>query len=235
MHVTGEMVQWSSEGEPAQVAGQDLKRAVLELAVCCLLHQHYPGQGTRHQAALVLGGFLARAGWNADAIEHLVEVLARNAGDDDVRDRVEAATSAVGVKANGQDVSGFTRLAEVWGEDVAKTLGKWLGSRERSDNERGGLEDKIALEFAAQHTNDCRYVAASSRWMTWAQWRWLHEETLAAFDQARALCRKAGDAQARTVAAVERLARSDRRIAATAEQWDAEPELINTPTMENSS
>ena len=36
-------------------------------------------------------------------------------------------------------------------------------------------------------------------------------------------------ANARTVAAVERLAKADRRLAATADQWDANPWLLNTP------
>jgi hypothetical protein len=237
MHVTGEMVQWSHEGEPAHVDGAGLKRAVLELAVCCLLHPHYPGQGSRHEGALVLGGFLARNGWTAGAIEHLVEVLARAATDDDVRDRVEAAASAVNVKSNGHDVAGFTRLAEVWGEDVAKVLGKWLGGprERRADNGHGGFEDDVALGFAAQHADNFRYVAASSQWMRWSAARWLPEETLAAFDEARTLCRQGGNAQAKTVAAVERLARTDRRIAASTEQWDAEANGINTPTAESNT
>ena len=37
-------------------------------------------------------------------------------------------------------------------------------------------------------------------------------------------------ASAKTVYAVERLARSDRRLAATTEQWDCDPWLLNTPT-----
>ena len=36
-------------------------------------------------------------------------------------------------------------------------------------------------------------------------------------------------ASARTVAAVERLAKADRRLAATVDQWDADPWLFNTP------
>jgi len=36
-------------------------------------------------------------------------------------------------------------------------------------------------------------------------------------------------ASAKTVAAVERLARADRRLAATTDQWDADPWLLNTP------
>jgi putative DNA primase/helicase len=37
-------------------------------------------------------------------------------------------------------------------------------------------------------------------------------------------------ASAKTIAAIERLAKSDRRIAATTGQWDADPDVFNTPT-----
>src|SRR5258707_15808170 len=50
---------------------------------------------------------------------------------------------------------------------------------------------------------------------------------------AAAECNKARSAKelvsAKTVAAVERLARSDRRLAATTDQWDADLWLLNTP------
>jgi hypothetical protein len=129
MHVTGEMVQWVRDGEPAHVAGNELKRTVLKLAVACLLKQHYPGQGSRHAGALVIGGVLAGAGWQPDDIRHVVEVAARAAGDDDVRDRAESAANAVDLKASGGNVSGRARLGEAWGQDVADTLGKWLNLR----------------------------------------------------------------------------------------------------------
>ena len=61
------------------------------------------------------------------------------------------------------------------------------------------------------------------------------------FDFARRVCRGAASecdkkfasavASAKTVAAVERLTRADRRLAATAEQWDADPWLLNTPVV----
>ena len=54
------------------------------------------------------------------------------------------------------------------------------------------------------------------------------ESTLCAFDEARKLCRKAGTATAKTVAAVVTLARSDRTIAATVDQWDRDPWSLNT-------
>jgi hypothetical protein len=228
LHVTGESVEWVADGEPARVGGDDLKRAVAQLAVACLLKRHYPGEGSRHEGALVIGGVLARAGWTADDIMHVIGVVARAVGDREVSDRVNTAASAINKKANGEDVAGHARAADVWGKDAADTLAKWL----RADAPRqpkGGQEDSIALDFAEQHADDYRYVAASGQWMRWIGSCWRPERTLAAFDSARTLCRRAGDAQAKTVAAVERLAKADRRIAATAEQFDASPKLFNMP------
>ena len=51
-------------------------------------------------------------------------------------------------------------------------------------------EDRVALDFAAQHANDLRYVAKSSQWMRWNGETWQSEDTLAAFDEARKLCRR---------------------------------------------
>jgi hypothetical protein len=67
----------------------------------------YAGQGSRHEGALVLGGVLSRARWTENDIRHLVGVIARHAGDGDVRDRVETAASALAAKANGTDDPAF--------------------------------------------------------------------------------------------------------------------------------
>src|SRR5262245_50281253 len=77
MHATGEPIAWVSNGEPARVDGAELMRAVRKLAVASLLKSHYPGQGSRHEGALVIGGVLARAAWSAEDIAHVVEVVAR--------------------------------------------------------------------------------------------------------------------------------------------------------------
>jgi Bifunctional DNA primase/polymerase, N-terminal/D5 N terminal like len=232
MHVTGEMVEWVSNGEPARVDGAALKHAVTKLAVAALLARHYPSDGSRHAGCLAIGGVLARAGWDADTIGQVVEAAARAAGDDDISDRSTAARSAVEAKANGHDIAGLTSLAEKWGEDVATTFRHWFRVHAQHAGKGAGLEDSTALTFAEQHADDYRYVAKNSQWMRWATTRWEPEDTLHAFDMARKLCREAGDAKAKTVAAVVTLARSDRRMAATADQWDAQSKIINTPTKE---
>ena len=100
-------------------------------------------------------------------------------------------------------------------------------------------DEALALRFAEIHANDLRYVAAWGRWLFFDGTRWRFDETLLAFDRARQICRQAAAAcnanlakvlaSAKTVAAVERLAKSDRRLAATVDQWDADPWELNTP------
>jgi len=230
MHETGEMVEWVRNGEPAKVAGDELANAVRKLAVASLLSTHYPGQGSRHDGALVIGGVLARAGWDANDIGHVVMAVARAVGDNDVSDRITAATNAVNLKANGHAIPGFEKLREVWGDEVAETLKHWLKLPGQRDNKSVDLEDRVALAFATQHADHFRYIAESNQWIRWADFYWKEEKTLFAFDESRKLCRGAGDARARTVAAVTTLARSDRRIAAATDQWDGNSKILNTPT-----
>ncbi len=101
-------------------------------------------------------------------------------------------------------------------------------------------DEALALRFSNIYENGLRYTAAWSMWHFWNGFRWEQDETLHAFDLARAICRAASAecpkknlarrvASAVTVAAVERLARADRRHVATVEQWDVDPWLLNTP------
>jgi len=91
-----------------------------------------------------------------------------------------------------------------------------------------GTEDALALVYAERHVADSRYVAAWSRWLLYDGARWIIDTTLHAFDRARAICRElapestkpAAVMTAKTVSAVVQLARADRRLAATVEQWD---------------
>ena len=98
-------------------------------------------------------------------------------------------------------------------------------------------EDHLALNFTERHGKDLRHVAAWNKWLLWSDISWKLDETVYVFDLVRAICRekasesnkpKPGLATARTVAAVERLAKSDRQHAATADQWDVDPNAFNT-------
>jgi putative DNA primase/helicase len=101
-------------------------------------------------------------------------------------------------------------------------------------------EDALALAFTGKFSQDWRYVAAWGRWLVWTGQRWQHEDTLKSQHLIRHICRDAALkmdnhksavklASSGTVGGVERLARTDRRHAATATEWDADPWLLNTP------
>lgn len=100
-------------------------------------------------------------------------------------------------------------------------------------------DEAIALDFAEAHQDQLRYVAETSRWMTYREGRWSPDKTLDVYSFVRASCRQHANnapdsrrrdiASASTVAAVERLARADDRFRATADQWDSDPWLLNTP------
>jgi P4 family phage/plasmid primase-like protien len=101
-------------------------------------------------------------------------------------------------------------------------------------------DDALALEFTERHAQELLYVAKWGSWLNWDGTRWKFEDTLKAFDFARSVAReqakkcserkqKAKVASAATVAAIERLARSDRLHAATVDDWDSNPWLLNTP------
>jgi putative DNA primase/helicase len=99
-------------------------------------------------------------------------------------------------------------------------------------------DDHLALEFVNRHGHELRYVAPWGRWYRYDGTCWRRDETLNVYDLARVsnrdLARVAKKvakqvASAKTRAAVEQLSRADRRVAATVDQWDADPWLLNTP------
>ncbi|MFN3348888.1 phage/plasmid primase, P4 family [Pseudorhodoplanes sp.] len=118
------------------------------------------------------------------------------------------------------------------------------GEAEAIDRPIEYADESLALRFTGRHEHDLRFVNLWGRWLIWDGQRWRIDETLKAFDLARAVARegsaeiveKKGPAKlasivasAKTVAAIERLARADRRHAARTEDWDADPWALNTP------
>lgn len=104
--------------------------------------------------------------------------------------------------------------------------------------------DALALRFTGRHEHELRFVNLWGRWLIWNGRRWEIDETQRALDLARHVGREASAeiidakgpaklaasvASAKTVAAIERLARADRRHASVTDEWDADPWLLNTP------
>ncbi len=158
----------------------------------------------------------------------------RNEGEDAVRARSDRAEK---YEPNGGGAAPASSTI---------TGGKKSGSKKSTGKATADApefsDEALALSFAAAHADDLRYVAASNSWLMWDGQIWRYDDTLNVYDLVRQLCRTAatvcrkpdkakGLASAKTVAAVERLARSDRRLAASVEQWDADPWLVTCTTV----
>jgi putative DNA primase/helicase len=107
--------------------------------------------------------------------------------------------------------------------------------RQKLDEPNPFTEDALALRFSAQYANTLRYIATKGQWQFWNGERWYGEQTYLAFELARRSCREAARdgnppnsiLAAKTIAAVERMAKADRRQATTIEQWDADDWAFN--------
>jgi putative DNA primase/helicase len=104
--------------------------------------------------------------------------------------------------------------------------------RQKLDEPDPFTEDALALRFSTLYADVLRYIATKGQWQSWDGERWYGEQTYLAFELARRSCREAAQEYgngnppksilaAKTIAAVERIAKGDRRQATTIEQWDA--------------
>ncbi len=188
-------------------------------------HRELKAVGDYAYVASLLDGVPDRA-----SIEHYVKMVRANAD----RRRATKLTERAHQLAGDPTVS-TTVLAQI-GKDLTELA---LGIESPPPR---FSEEALALRFSRIYEGELRYVAGWGRWMCWDGARWREDDTLAVFDLCRTICRRAsaecGDAKeraamkiaaAQTVAAIERLARADRRHAALVEQWDADPWLLNTP------
>ena len=101
-------------------------------------------------------------------------------------------------------------------------------------------QDWLALRFSERYGDDLRYTADWGHWYQWEKYVWRRDNTIHVYDLARDLCREYGRqapnpkvkkelADARTVAAIERMCKADRRHAMTIEQWDEHLIWLNMP------
>jgi putative DNA primase/helicase len=255
VHESGDPITWDEAGEPAAANGADLLRRARLLASCCLFARYWPGQGARHDAALALGGFLARAGIQPSQIKCLVEAIAKCAGDTEWKDRREAAEDAARACLEGKRAYGLPVLKKTFGDEVAMQVAEWLDykgqSNESTDVDEASpktsrrfsndivTEDSAAFEFAERHGDILRYCHSTGAWFRWNGVFWEKDQTRLAFQWSRELARELAENQDERkryitnktsfASGVERFAKGDPKIAVTIDYWDADAWLLGTP------
>jgi putative DNA primase/helicase len=238
-------------------AGDDdpIRRAYVEAALADETKRvATAGRGGRNDAlniaALRLGKLVAGGWLDQGRVERALEDaahangLARDDGPKSVRDTIRSGLYA-GMREprdppewQGPTTGGWRSNGAAASEDEAPQY-----EQQKDGGSPPTTEDALGLEFAKAQADVLRYVAMWSRWLRWDGNRWSTDETLSVFDLVRRHCRVARKAlpadaseklhailaSASTVTAVERLAKSDRRLAATVDQWDRDPDALNTP------
>ena len=109
-------------------------------------------------------------------------------------------------------------------------------------------QTSAALQFVERYGNEMRYVSEWRKWMHWDGARWVKDKTELGFDLVAGICRETalemksnGLKGASTVAGapfingVEKIARTNRLIAAAPDIWDTNQWLLNTPTVSSTS
>jgi RecA-family ATPase len=163
IHEEGEAITWEKTGEPAKADDSDLSRRVAHVAAYALIARHWPKQpGSRHDCALVLGGFLARAGRSSAHIKVAAEAITRAAGDEEWRDRRKAAEDAAIAYQSGKNAHGLNSLRKTFGDPVAEQVAEWLNYAENNADAKDAKQEPYNQEE--------QQAPAPLRWLDMSTW-----------------------------------------------------------------
>jgi hypothetical protein len=168
VHPSGEFYEWDVDKGPAHVGYDELRTAVSRLAIACLLMRHWPSKGALHDCALGVGGFFARAGWQAKEIEHLVLSICRVLpGVKEAKKHARTAADSVKALADGKPVFGLPWMSEFFGKDVASKVATFVGyykddGAEEAKSLEQGAEGVSLSDFYALMTSH-QYIFAPCR------------------------------------------------------------------------
>lgn len=147
-HPSGEAITWDKDGEPATVTAEELLPRIGRLASAVLLARHWPGEGTRHKAALALAGGLLRAGWTEDEAVRFLAAVVFAVGDDEPEDRIRAAVSSAEAREEGRPTTGWTRLSSLIDPRVVTAVVRWLGTTSK-EGQANSNSNSSYEEFAS--------------------------------------------------------------------------------------
>lgn len=129
VHPSGEEVRFASEGNPAEVKAPEIERKVRVLGAAALLGRYWPAKG-RHEAQLALAGGLLEAAWEDKDAELFLRAVCFLAGDEDPDKRKSTVVTTRARIESADPIMSWPKLTEVLGEDIVKTVRKWLNIRD---------------------------------------------------------------------------------------------------------
>jgi hypothetical protein len=120
-------------------------------------------EGQRHDLALGLAGLLAKLGVSQDEAIALLCEIAKEAGDNEWRDRERALKDTFNKLWRGEQIVGYKRLEEIVGEETAKLIAAILSPR-KTDSEATSNRQPIRLLTLNEWDERLAYIS-QGRWL----------------------------------------------------------------------
>lgn len=134
IHESGEKIVWEGDGAPTHIMYIALKGSMGLMCSAALLAMEWPSKGSRNEAALALSGMLLKSGMDVEPVEQLVVRVAKAAKDEEVEARVACVKATAAKLAQGDPVTGATRLGQLLGNPVVERVNQWLNLKTAADS-----------------------------------------------------------------------------------------------------
>lgn len=150
-HPEGEQYAWHTLGEPAEVSGEDLIRACVEVTIGTAIAR-VAKSGSRHEVYLRTASVMLRRGWTSERVKRIFRSVCRVIGDQEVSDRLKAVDTTESKIENGEAVTTDEDLSELFsnpkcfGEFVRLIEGDSTSPSKRAKNETDSLKRSIVDE-----------------------------------------------------------------------------------------
>lgn len=121
---TGELIEFENDAPVAELNREELENLCGQWAAAAVL-LHFWNEGSRDDLATTIAGTLLRAGWEAAEANRYIEIVATEAADEDLHDRLKAESVARALR-DGKRVYGIPKLKEILGAVAAEKVVEWL-------------------------------------------------------------------------------------------------------------
>lgn len=131
-HPSGEKVRFEEgcAGHPAHTTAEKLTKAVALIGVTTFMSFVWPETaGQRHELALAFSGALLRSGLLPEDVQKVLYLAAREAGDEEYKERSACVKTTAKKLEQGASVTGWPSVKEILGEagdSFVETVNKWL-------------------------------------------------------------------------------------------------------------
>lgn len=123
-HPSGELIKFENDAQIFEIDRRKLETLCAHWASAALLLRRWV-EGSRDDLAAALCGALLRAGWEPEHVDRYIKIIADEASDESVRERLKAEDMQRRLKTGGR-VPGVPKLREILGPIVAEKLTEWL-------------------------------------------------------------------------------------------------------------